>query len=110
MSVLEVNVQGPHLVTKALLPALKRSKRKLVANISSTMGSIAMAEQYMFAHTPAYKISKATLNMLNKQYALYLGEEGLTFVVVSPGVSHSVNLFPSSTLTRSVVVANGYGH
>lgn len=50
------------------------------------MGSITHADGYAFAETPAYKISKAALNMLNKQYAMIFGKEGLTFVCISPGV------------------------
>ena len=33
MSTLETNVQGPHLVTQALLPLLKKSQRKLVVQM-----------------------------------------------------------------------------
>lgn len=33
MSTLETNVQGPHLVTQALLPLLKKSQKKLVVQM-----------------------------------------------------------------------------
>ena len=36
---------------------------------------------------PAYKISKAALNMLTLQYAQTYASEGFTFLAVSPGVS-----------------------
>jgi NAD(P)-dependent dehydrogenase (short-subunit alcohol dehydrogenase family) len=36
---------------------------------------------------PSYKITKAALNMLTKQYALEFADAGFTFVVISPGVS-----------------------
>lgn len=36
---------------------------------------------------PAYKISKAALNMLTVQYAQAYANEGFTFMAISPGVS-----------------------
>jgi NAD(P)-dependent dehydrogenase (short-subunit alcohol dehydrogenase family) len=45
-----------------------------------------MAPGFALAPTPAYKISKAALNMLTVQYALDLGGEGFIFLPVSPGV------------------------
>jgi NAD(P)-dependent dehydrogenase (short-subunit alcohol dehydrogenase family) len=50
------------------------------------VGSIALAEKYSQIPVPAYKVSKAALNMLTRQYALDLSKEGLTFVMISPGV------------------------
>src|SRR5262249_48598940 len=59
--VFRTNVAGPALLTKALLPLLRRSRRKLVVNVSSGLGS--------HASTPggfsyAYCASKSALNML----------------------------------------------
>lgn len=54
---------------------------------STTMGSLAKAEAYRQAPTPAYKISKAALNMLTVQYAQQYEADGFTFVAVTPGVS-----------------------
>lgn len=36
--------------------------------------------------TPAYKISKAALNMLMVQYSLDYADQGFTVFVISPGV------------------------
>lgn len=36
---------------------------------------------------PAYKVSKAALNMLTVQWAHEYKDQGFTFVTVSPGVS-----------------------
>lgn len=44
---------------------------------------------------PAYKISKAALNMLTLQYAQEYANEGFTFMAISPGVSLS-SLLPIS--------------
>jgi NAD(P)-dependent dehydrogenase (short-subunit alcohol dehydrogenase family) len=45
-----------------------------------------MAPLFAQAPTPAYKVSKAAMNMLTVQYALELGKEGFTVFMVSPGV------------------------
>ncbi|KIY03420.1 uncharacterized protein Z520_00111 [Fonsecaea multimorphosa CBS 102226] len=83
--VFKVNVAAVHDVTAAFLPLLRKGGQKKVLNITSTLGSKAMAPQYWFAPVPAYKVSKAALNMLTLQYALELGKEGFTFLMVSPG-------------------------
>ncbi|KAK4553124.1 hypothetical protein LTR86_009851 [Recurvomyces mirabilis] len=80
-----INVTGPHRVTSAFIPLLEAGAQKKVINVSSTMGSISWAEKYVKAPTPSYKISKAALHMLNKQYALEYAEKGFTFLCVSPG-------------------------
>ena len=37
--------------------------------------------------SPAYKVTKAALNMLTVQYAQQYEAEGFTFLAISPGVS-----------------------
>ncbi|TVY55002.1 C-factor [Lachnellula cervina] len=79
------NVLGVHRVTQAFFPLLQKGKLKKVANISSTLGSIALAPQYAAGPAPAYKITKTALNSLTVQYALGYEKEGFTFFAVSPG-------------------------
>ena len=50
------------------------------------MGSISHASRFVMAPTPAYKVSKAALNMLTVQYALEFGNDGFTVIALSPGV------------------------
>jgi NAD(P)-dependent dehydrogenase (short-subunit alcohol dehydrogenase family) len=50
--------------------------------------AMAMAQKYRLS-TPAYKISKAALNMLTVQYAIAFAKEGFIFVPLSPGVCYS---------------------
>lgn len=50
------------------------------------MGSITLADELHLAPGQAYKVSKAALHMLNKQYAMDHANEGYTFLCVSPGV------------------------
>ncbi|KAF7125439.1 hypothetical protein CNMCM5793_001617 [Aspergillus hiratsukae] len=79
------NVTGTHNVTRAFLPLLRSGRRKLVVNISTTLGSMTLAPVYKGAPTPAYKITKAALNMLTVQYAQDYESDGFTFLAVSPG-------------------------
>ena len=46
-----------------------------------------MSSTYKQQPTPAYKISKAALNMLTVQYALDLEYAGFTVLAICPGVS-----------------------
>ncbi|KAJ5773758.1 hypothetical protein N7457_008654 [Penicillium paradoxum] len=80
-----VNVTGPHLMSRAFLPLLRKGEKKTVINMSTTLGSITMADAFRPLPTPAYKISKAALNMLTVQYALQYADDGFTFLAISPG-------------------------
>ncbi|TVY90989.1 C-factor [Lachnellula willkommii] len=79
------NVLGVHRVTQAFFPLLQKGNLKKVANISTTLGSIALAPQYAAGPAPAYKITKTALNSLTVQYALGYEKEGFTFFAISPG-------------------------
>ncbi|KAL5365267.1 hypothetical protein BJX96DRAFT_158857 [Aspergillus floccosus] len=83
--VFHTNVMSTHMVTQAFLPLLRKGERKLVTNISTTLGSIGVASTFKSNPVPAYKVTKAALNMLTKQYAEDLAGEGFTFLAVSPG-------------------------
>ncbi|KAJ6138821.1 Short-chain dehydrogenase/reductase SDR [Penicillium samsonianum] len=80
-----VNVTAPHIVSRAFLPLLRKGEKKTVINISTTIGSIAMADAFRPILSPAYKISKAALNMLTVQYARQYADDGFTFLTISPG-------------------------
>ncbi|KAL0263381.1 hypothetical protein SLS55_002361 [Diplodia seriata] len=81
----KINVTSVHYVTSAFLPLLKKGNLKKVVNISTTLGSIGKAPTYALFPVPAYKVSKAALNMLTVQYSQSFASEGFTFVAVSPG-------------------------
>ncbi|KAG9785204.1 hypothetical protein ABEF93_007057 [Exophiala dermatitidis] len=85
MSTLEINVNGPQRVTAAFVPLLRKGSRKLIVNVSSTLGSMTLAKYFPVQPAPAYKVSKAALNMLTVQWALALANEGFTVIAVSPG-------------------------
>jgi NAD(P)-dependent dehydrogenase (short-subunit alcohol dehydrogenase family) len=79
---LEVNSLGPLRVTQALLPHLRRGRRRTVAHVSSNMGSIANNDQGGYY---GYRASKTALNSLNRTLAHELGCLGFTCVVLHPG-------------------------
>jgi NAD(P)-dependent dehydrogenase (short-subunit alcohol dehydrogenase family) len=76
-----VNVGGPFLATKYLLPLLKEGREKKVVNISSVMGSIQLSTGDM----APYRLSKAALNMLTKNQAIAYQRYGITVVCLHPG-------------------------
>lgn len=91
---MRINVTGVHLVTSAFLPLLKAAKSnnnnsnsqtKKIVNITSTLGSITWSHKSDIASVPAYKISKAALNMLTVQYATELAAQNFTVFAISPG-------------------------
>ncbi|BCS02775.1 SDR family oxidoreductase [Aspergillus luchuensis] len=84
-SVFHTNVTSAHMVTSAFLPLLKKGNQKKVVNISTTLGSITMAPRFALFPVPAYKVSKAALNMLTVQYAQSFADQGFTFLAISPG-------------------------
>jgi len=80
--VLNVNTLGPVRVMKALYPNVQSSERKMIVNISSTMGSI---ERNTWGCCAGYRASKSALNSINKTFAVDFGKQGVTFVVMHPG-------------------------
>ena len=79
---LAVNTVGPVRVTRALLPNLRQGQLKIIAGLSSNLGSIAENERGNFY---GYRESKAGLNMFTKTLAAELGPEGFICVVLTPG-------------------------
>src|SRR5262245_5426958 len=80
--VFRTNVFGPALLTKALLPLLRRGNRKVVVNMSSGLGSLA-ATPGGFSY--AYCASKTALNMLTVLMHRELAGDGITVVSLDPG-------------------------
>jgi NAD(P)-dependent dehydrogenase (short-subunit alcohol dehydrogenase family) len=98
-----------HQVTNAFLPLLRQGQKKTVANMyappflhsytlnkesglinrSTSLGSISLSQQSHSMPGPAYKITKAALNMLTAQYAHTYGKEGFVIFALSPGVRPS---------------------
>ena len=82
----EVNVFGVHKVSSAFLPLLSLGTQKKLVVIGSDLGSITIADRFATnAPYASYKISKAAVNMLMKQFALELGPKGFTVFSLNPG-------------------------
>ncbi len=75
-----INASGPLLLTEALAPAL--SDGATVANLSSTLGSIANTSRF---GTPSYNISKAAQNMATVLLAHALRDRDIRVVALHPG-------------------------
>jgi NAD(P)-dependent dehydrogenase (short-subunit alcohol dehydrogenase family) len=82
---LRTNAIGPLLVTRALLPGVRAGRKKLVLQISSTMGSIASASKGANRGNLAYHASKAALNMATVLVASELRDDGVACVCMCPG-------------------------
>ena len=78
----EVNAIGTLRITQALLPALRRGSRKLIANMTSKMGSI---DDNTSGSAYGYRASKSALNAITKSLAMDLAHEGFTCLVLHPG-------------------------
>jgi NAD(P)-dependent dehydrogenase (short-subunit alcohol dehydrogenase family) len=79
--VLRVNLLGPAALADALLENVAASERRLIAMMSSRLGSISEAT----GMTLPYATSKAALNMLVKGLAAHLSDRGIIVVALSPG-------------------------
>jgi NAD(P)-dependent dehydrogenase (short-subunit alcohol dehydrogenase family) len=77
----QVNTLGPLMVAEALLDNVANSQRKLIAAITSGMGSIADSGGGSYA----YRASKAALNMCFHNLAVDLKDRGIIAVVINPG-------------------------
>ena len=80
--VFAVNVLGPVKMAEAFVEHVARSQRKLIACVSSQMGSITRnsgGRHYL------YRSTKAALNASVKSLAVDLAPRGVTAVVLHPG-------------------------
>lgn len=83
--IFSTNVGAVLTVTQAFIPHLRAGKEKKIINITSTLGSIGIADKHKFIPTPSYKVAKAALNMLTVDFANSLRDEGFLVMAVSPG-------------------------
>ena len=79
--VLRVNLLGAAALTEALLDNVTASERKLIAMMSSRLGSITESS----GMTLPYATSKAALNLLAKGLAATLVSRGIIVAALSPG-------------------------
>jgi NAD(P)-dependent dehydrogenase (short-subunit alcohol dehydrogenase family) len=78
---METNLYGPMMLTRAMIPFLKRSNDPRVINLSSTMGQLST----MGAGYAAYRISKTALNALTVIQSKELARDGIKVNSMCPG-------------------------
>lgn len=86
VQVLRTNLIAPYRVSAALLDNLRTGDRKLLATVTSRMGSIADNDS---GNAVIYRSSKAGLNAVMKSMALDLAEDGITVLILHPGWVHT---------------------
>ena len=79
--VLRVNVLGAAAVAEAFVDHVAASERKVMAFMSSRLGSIAEST----GHTLPYASSKAALNMVVKAFSVLLAPRGIIVLALHPG-------------------------
>ncbi len=77
-----VNSIAPIKITEAFTQHLAKSHRKLLVNISSSMGSIS---ENLSGSYYSYRASKAALNMLMKSAGIDLAPQGIKVLLLHPG-------------------------
>jgi len=87
--VYETNLFGPIAVTQAMLPLLRRSQHGRIVNLSSSLGSLSMANDPKSPISQfvalGYNTSKTALNSMTVQFANELRETPIKVNAVCPG-------------------------
>ena len=83
MGQIEVNAVGPWLLSRGLLPQLRRSDNARIVNVTSQIGSMEVSQR--IGRDVGYAVSKAALNMITVKLAVRLRDEGIVAVLVHPG-------------------------
>lgn len=96
LRVFKINSVGPLLVCKALMPPLRRGRRKFILQITSQLGSIA---NNTGGSSYGYRASKSALNQLNRSLAAELKGEGFTCIAAHPGWVQTDMGGPNAPLT-----------
>ncbi|MEC0267270.1 SDR family oxidoreductase [Paenibacillus anseongense] len=77
----EVNLFGPMMLIKHLLPLMEEGSSRAILNISSEAGSMSNAYGGDFP----YAISKTAINMFSKQLKKYVKNRGIRVYAIHPG-------------------------
>lgn len=104
--VLLINSIAPMLVTKAVLPSLKKGSTKLIVHISSQLGSIA---NNTGGSSYGYRASKAALNQFNRSLSAELAPLGYHTLCMHPGWVRTDMGGPNATLSTEESVRSMLG-
>jgi NAD(P)-dependent dehydrogenase (short-subunit alcohol dehydrogenase family) len=78
---LRTNFYGPLLMSRAVIPSMRRNKYGRIVNVSSDLGSM----NSMGGGYPSYRISKAALNALTRIMAAELSGTNIKINSMTPG-------------------------
>ena len=82
LQAIEINTIAPLLMAQAFLDHLKRGERKVIATVSSKVGSI---EDNSSGGGYAYRSSKSAVNQVMKSLSLDLAPQGIKTITLHPG-------------------------
>ena len=82
MHAFQVNTMAPLKMAEAFVRQVAKSEKRIIATISSKMGSI---DDNTSGGAYLYRTSKAAVNMVTRSLALDLKPQGITAVVLNPG-------------------------
>jgi len=94
-SSLDTNLFGSWECVRAVLPSMRSQGYGRIVNMSSNMASLTLTED---DESPAYRISKAALNMLTVLLAAEVRGEGILVNAASPGYTRT-DMSPKATRT-----------
>jgi NAD(P)-dependent dehydrogenase (short-subunit alcohol dehydrogenase family) len=96
-TVLKTNVTAQLYVAEAFLDSVAASRKKKVAAMSAVGGSITNTRN---ATAPAYRSSKAALNMLMRAYGEEVKAKGVAVLVIAPGTVDIYNYLNEPDLAK----------
>jgi NAD(P)-dependent dehydrogenase (short-subunit alcohol dehydrogenase family) len=81
--VVEVNLRGPFLCARAVLPGMLARRQGRIINVTSGAGAVP------FDLNSCYPVSKAALFRLTDSLAMMTQEHGISVFAISPGLVHT---------------------
>lgn len=107
IEVFKVNTLAPLLLAEGLVKNIMAGDLKMIVNIGSMMGSMALNSS---GGDYAYRSSKAALNAITKSMAIDLKPQGITVIALHPGWVQSNIGGPNASLTpkESVLTIRKY--
>jgi NAD(P)-dependent dehydrogenase (short-subunit alcohol dehydrogenase family) len=92
----KINTVAPFILAEGLFKNIAASSLKVIANMSSVMGSI---DQNSSGGNYAYRSTKAALNAITKSMAIDLKPHGIKVVTLHPGWVQTDMGGPNASLT-----------
>jgi NAD(P)-dependent dehydrogenase (short-subunit alcohol dehydrogenase family) len=101
LTTMQVNALAPILMSRAFMAQVGRSDKKIIAMMSSKMGSIQDNQYGMYY---SYRASKAALNAMTVSLAIDLKPRNISLVALHPGWVQTDMGGPNATISAQVSV------